>query len=196
MTKISNTTTDDLLTFTQEEIKTYIQTLQHELQTKLKSGQSMDDILDKEDPFEALEPILPQEVYPILVLAMINDIRSDTVMEAVLEGLEKGMQLYKMKIIFPGDLNRFSVIILLIIILTLSISNNISINYAIKYLLNDNFKPTDLEISLNLICDVDNTEDGCVAIPLSKLLEITSAMPNEVIDFFHFKEILFLSIIY
>ena len=98
MTKISNTTTDDLLTFTQEEIKTYIQTLQHELQTKLKSGQSMDDILDKEDPFEALEPILPQEVYPILVLAMINDIRSDTVMEAVLEGLEKGMQLYKMKI--------------------------------------------------------------------------------------------------
>ena len=98
MTKISNTTTDDLLTFTQEEIKTYIQTLQHELQTKLKSGQSMDDILDKEDPFEALEPILPQEVYPILVLAMINDIRSDTLMEAVLEGLEKGMQLYKMKI--------------------------------------------------------------------------------------------------
>ena len=97
MTKISNTTTDDLLTFTQEEIKTYIQTLQHELQTKLKSGQSMDDILDKEDPFEALEPILPQEVYPILVLAMINDIRSDTVMEAVLEGLEKGMQLYKIE---------------------------------------------------------------------------------------------------
>jgi len=98
MTEISNATTDDLLTFTQEEIKTYIQTLQNKLQIKLKSGQSMDDILDKEDPFEALEPILPQEVYPILVLAMINDIRSDTVMEAVLEGLEKGMQLYKMKI--------------------------------------------------------------------------------------------------
>jgi hypothetical protein len=97
MTNISNTTTDDLLTFTQEEIKTYIQTLQHELQTNLKSGQSMDDILDKEDPFEALEPILPQEVYPILVLAMINDIHSDTVMEAVLEGLEKGMQLYKIE---------------------------------------------------------------------------------------------------
>ena len=97
MTKISNTTTDDLLTFTQEEIKTYIQTRQHELQAKLKSGQSMDDILDKEDPFEALEPILPQEVYPILVLAMINDIHSDTVMEAVLEGLEKGMQLYKIE---------------------------------------------------------------------------------------------------
>ena len=97
MTEISNTTTDDLLTFTQEEIKTYIQTLQHELQTKLKSGQSMDDILDKEDPFEALEPILPQEVYPILVLAMINDIHSDTVMEAVLEGLEKGIKLYKIE---------------------------------------------------------------------------------------------------
>ena len=56
---------------------------------------SIDDIIDQEDPFEGLEPILPQEVYPILVLAMINNIRSDTVMEAILEGLQKGIKQYK-----------------------------------------------------------------------------------------------------
>lgn len=55
----------------------------------------MDDILDEEDPFEALEPLLPEEVYPIFVLAMINNIRSDTVMDAVLEGFEKGVKQYR-----------------------------------------------------------------------------------------------------
>jgi hypothetical protein len=55
----------------------------------------MDDILDKEDPFEALEPILPQEIYPILVLAIINNIQTDTVMDAVLDGVEKGITQFR-----------------------------------------------------------------------------------------------------
>ena len=71
--------------------------IQEELQNKLNSGKSIDDIIDKEDPFEALEPILPQEVYPILVLNIINDIRSDTIMEAIIEGLQKGIKEFKAK---------------------------------------------------------------------------------------------------
>ena len=47
-----------------------------------------------EDPFESLEPILPEEVYPIMVLAMINNIRSDTVMDALTEGFNKGVKKY------------------------------------------------------------------------------------------------------
>ena len=69
----------------------YIYAIQEELQKKLNSGLSIDDIIDNEDPFEALEPILPQEVYPILVLNIINDIQSDTIMEAIIEGLQKGI---------------------------------------------------------------------------------------------------------
>ena len=57
--------------------------------------ESYDEILDKEDPFESLEPILPEEVYPVLVLAMINNIRSETVMEALIEGFNKGRDNYK-----------------------------------------------------------------------------------------------------
>ena len=53
-----------------------------------------DQILDIEDPFESLEPILPEEVYPIMVLAMINNIRSDTVMDALTEGFYKGIKRY------------------------------------------------------------------------------------------------------
>ena len=95
MTKKSIPHTIDLISFSNEEIKAYIYKLQDDLQSKLNMGLSIDDILDKEDPFEALEPILPQEVYPILVLAMINNIRSETVMDAILTGLIRGIKTYQ-----------------------------------------------------------------------------------------------------
>ncbi|MBT3479096.1 MAG: hypothetical protein HOA15_08240 [Candidatus Marinimicrobia bacterium] len=95
MTNKTNPTTADVLSFSNSEIKKYIYSLQDELQKKLNSGLTMDDILDKEDPFEALEPLLPQEAYPILVLAMINNIRSETVINAVLEGLNRGIKQYR-----------------------------------------------------------------------------------------------------
>ena len=95
MSKNTSSTTEELLSFSRSETKTYIFSLQESLQKKLNSGLSMDDILDKEDPFDALEPLLPQEVYPILVLAMINNIRSNTVIEAILEGLERGIEEYR-----------------------------------------------------------------------------------------------------
>ena len=95
MTKESIPKTNDLISFSNEEIKAYIYKLQDDLQSKLNMGLSIDDILDKEDPFEALEPILPQEVYPILVLAMINNIRSNTVMDAILTGLLRGIETYQ-----------------------------------------------------------------------------------------------------
>lgn len=95
MPKNTNPTTEELLSFSSSETKSYIFSLQESLQKKLKSGLTMDDILDEEDPFDALEPLLPQEVYPILVLAMINNIRSNTVIEAILEGLERGIEEYR-----------------------------------------------------------------------------------------------------
>ena len=39
-------------------------------------------------------------------------------------------------------------------------------------------RATDLEISINLKYKTEGGEDGSVAIPLGKLLEITSAMPE------------------
>jgi hypothetical protein len=95
MLKKSIPNTNDLISFSNEKMRTYIHNLQDDLQSKLSTGLSIDDILDKEDPFEALEPILPQEVYPILVLAMINNIRTDTVMDAILTGLIRGKETYQ-----------------------------------------------------------------------------------------------------
>ena len=95
ITKKTYFTPEELIKFSDDDFKSYIFLLQDNLQKKLKTGETIDEILDKEDPFESLEPILPEEVYPVLVLAMINNIRSETVMEALIEGFNKGRDNYK-----------------------------------------------------------------------------------------------------
>ena len=46
-----------------------------------------------------------------------------------------------------------------------------------------NIRATDLEISMNLNCDIESSNEGSIAIPLNKLLEITNAMPEGEIHF-------------
>ena len=97
MTKNLKPSSQEILKFNNEDFKNYIFLLQDNLQEKLKSGLTIDEILDTEDPFETLEPFLPEEVYPIMVLAMINNIRSDTVLEALTEGFNNKIKDYKKK---------------------------------------------------------------------------------------------------
>ena len=97
MTKNLKPSSQEILKFNSEDFKNYIFLLQDNLQEKLKSGLTIDEILDIEDPFESLEPFLPEEVYPIMVLAMINNIRSDTVLDALTEGFNNKINDYKKK---------------------------------------------------------------------------------------------------
>ena len=97
MTKNLKPSSQEILKFNNEDFKNYIFLLQDNLQEKLKSGLTIDEILDIEDPFETLEPFLPEEVYPIMVLAMINNIRSDTVLEALTEGFNNKINDNKKK---------------------------------------------------------------------------------------------------
>tara|TARA_Y200000002_G_scaffold373956_1_gene373917 strand:+ start:744 stop:1034 length:291 start_codon:yes stop_codon:yes gene_type:complete len=81
--------TNDVLKLTDDDFTAYFKLIQRDLQKKLDSGKNIDELLDEEDPFEALEPILPEEIYPIVVLAMINNIQTENVMLAILEGFHK-----------------------------------------------------------------------------------------------------------
>ena len=83
---------EDILTFSRSEIKDYILSLQVYIHQKLDSGITIDDILDEEDPFEIIEPLLQREEFPIFVLTIINKIRSDTVMNTLLDSIEKGIK--------------------------------------------------------------------------------------------------------
>ena len=81
--------TNDILKLSDDDFTAYFKLIQRDLQKKLDSGKNIDELLDEEDPFEALEPILPEEIYPIVVLAMINNIQTENVMLAILEGFHK-----------------------------------------------------------------------------------------------------------
>ena len=84
--------TEDLLTLSRDEIKDYILSLHELINQKMNSGMTIDDILDEEDPFEIVEPLLQREEYPIFVLSIINNIQSNTVMTTLLDSIEKGIK--------------------------------------------------------------------------------------------------------
>ena len=81
--------TEDLLTLSRGEIKDYILSLHELIHQKMNSGLTIDDILDEEDPFEIVEPLLQREDYPIFVLSIINKIQSEVVMTTILDSIEE-----------------------------------------------------------------------------------------------------------
>jgi hypothetical protein len=84
--------TEDLLTLSRDEIKDYILSLHELIHQKMNSGLTIDDILDEEDPFEIVEPLLQREEYPIFVLSIINKIQSEVVMTTLLDSIEEGIK--------------------------------------------------------------------------------------------------------
>ena len=84
--------TEDLLALSRDEIRDYILSLHELIHQKMNSGLTIDDILDEEDPFEIVEPLLQREEYPIFVLSIINKIQSDMVITTLLDSIEKGIK--------------------------------------------------------------------------------------------------------
>jgi hypothetical protein len=84
--------TEDLLTLSRDEIRDYILALHELIHQKMNSGLTIDDILDEEDPFEIVEPLMQREEYPIFVLSIINKIQTDNVMNTLLDSIEKGIK--------------------------------------------------------------------------------------------------------
>ena len=85
--------TEDLLTLSRDEIKDYILSLHELIHQKMNSGLTIDNILDEEDPFEIVEPLLQREEYPIFVLSIINNIQSEVVMTTLLDSIEEGIKI-------------------------------------------------------------------------------------------------------
>ena len=85
--------TEDLLTLSRDEVKDYILSLHEYIHQKINSGLTIDNILDEEDPFEIVEPLLQREEYPIFVLSIINKIQSEVVMTTLLDSIEGGIKI-------------------------------------------------------------------------------------------------------
>ena len=61
--------------------------LMNEVQLNLKEGVSIDEFLDETDLFNAWEEMIPEEEYPIFIMAVLNNIRKESIIDTILDSL-------------------------------------------------------------------------------------------------------------
>ena len=61
--------------------------LMDEVQLILKEGVSIDDFLDETDLFSVWEEMIPEKEYPIFIMAVLNNIRKESIIDTILDSL-------------------------------------------------------------------------------------------------------------
>ena len=77
-----------------DELKNYIFKLQKFIQDEMESGKNIDTILDETDIFDEFENIIPDEEFPIFVIAILNNYKSDIIIDKLVDSIIsiKGMK--------------------------------------------------------------------------------------------------------
>ena len=70
-----------------EELKSYIFEVQDTIQSYLNNGGDIDSFLDETDLVDDFESVLPDAEYPIFVITVLNDIKSDSVINNLLDSI-------------------------------------------------------------------------------------------------------------
>ena len=70
-------------------LKEYLIEIQDYVATQFTSGEDIDNFLDKTDIFDEFEKVLPDEEYGIFVITILNKIRTDYIIERLLDMMEK-----------------------------------------------------------------------------------------------------------
>ena len=73
-------------------LKHKMYSLMDEVRLNLDKGLSIDDFLDETDLFNDWESIIPDKEYPIFVIAILNNIRKDTIINTILDSLSTNDQ--------------------------------------------------------------------------------------------------------
>lgn len=71
------------------EIREYLFKLQDNIQKQINNGKSVDDILDESQELREFESWLPQEEYGIFILAILNNFKSRTIIDTLIDSIEK-----------------------------------------------------------------------------------------------------------
>ena len=72
-------------------LKEYLIEIQDYVSTQFTSGEDIDDFLDKTDIFDEFEKVLPDEEYGIFVITILNRIRTDYIIERLLDMMEESL---------------------------------------------------------------------------------------------------------
>tara|TARA_B100001093_G_scaffold163164_1_gene155527 strand:+ start:705 stop:1031 length:327 start_codon:yes stop_codon:yes gene_type:complete len=67
------------------ELKDKIITLMDDVEQCLDKNPDVDRFLDETDIFDEWEMVLPQHEYPILVMAVLNNIRKDSIINSIID---------------------------------------------------------------------------------------------------------------
>ena len=74
------------------EIKEYILSLQLEVKEQISNQNSIDDFLDKTDIFDEFEEILPDQEFGVLVLTILNNFKSEMILNDLLDIIEEAIE--------------------------------------------------------------------------------------------------------
>ena len=74
------------------EIKEYILSLQLEVKEQISNQNSIDDFLDKTDIFDEFEEILPDQEFGVLVLTILNNFKSEVILNDLLDVIEQAIE--------------------------------------------------------------------------------------------------------
>ena len=78
-----------------DEIKQHILSLQLEVKEQISNQNSVDDFLDKTDIFDEFEEILPDQEFGVLVLTILNNFKSEVILEDLLNIIEEAIEKNK-----------------------------------------------------------------------------------------------------
>ena len=81
-----------LYTLTREELKSYIFEIQDTIKFHLDKGGDVDSFLDETDLIDDFESVLPDEDFGIFVIAVLNGIKTESIINTLLDSLLKSIQ--------------------------------------------------------------------------------------------------------
>ena len=81
-----------LYTLTREELKSYIFELQDTIKFHLNKGGNVDSFLDETDLIDDFESVLPDEDFGIFVITILNGIKTESIINTLLDSLLKSIQ--------------------------------------------------------------------------------------------------------
>ena len=77
-----------IIEFSRSELKNEIFRLQNWIQTEKENGKTVDEILYYSDEFEKFEEVLNEEEYSIFLLTVLNNFKSDDIINTILDAVE------------------------------------------------------------------------------------------------------------
>jgi len=76
-----------LATLNRKELRSYIFEIQDTVKSYLDNGGNVDSFIDETNLIDDFESVLPDEEYPIFVITVLNDIKSDSVIDKLLDSM-------------------------------------------------------------------------------------------------------------